>query len=531
MKFIKGRERRARKKREASGSKFVSGTQQLTQQISRQGMMSASFQDAKPAARLKDPPSVSESSQNVQQNGPSGMEVAPSGSTASVAPSQGSESGIGTGAASSPNETSLIQQYVTNGMTMAAQGIAAGFASFMTNKDERSSSGGAASSVAASDGQSQSAAASKVSAASQASSHTNRESECNAGGPMEVDTSTTAAPTMPAAASVDGMVTATATASTSDTAKEATATGTSDNTAKGIIRVKALSDDGVLDMHTYHRGREGKEPRDDQTGELLCDVEPTDTNHGWEPPSLKISINVSFPLSDDTGEGDNGEPKSHVGNNVQDSGLRYTETVEWDLADPNTMTPMGFAAKVSEEFGLDAGQTFDLAQSIQKQINYFVQNKVSYKTPLTLLDAHGLERSGASAYSPEMRGPPQLYGSVVGETKAGMPIPQKLLQSTKPVRGKSSLSQDVSNVEPEYILEAKRRLWEASVKDIAETSNGGLVGLLKEEHDTVCHACRKREDRTFNFACSTKVHALCPGHVQVRGMCCTFSCAQDDFRG
>ena len=518
VKLMKGRERRARKKREASGSKFPSSTHhQLTHQISMQG--SAPFQDGKPAARAKDPPTVSKNGQNVEQNGSNGLEVAPSGSTTEGDTAQRS--------------AAALQQYVTNGVTMAAQGIAAGFASIIMNKEDRSSSVAADarnSVAAAADAPSQSAAASsKVSVTSQASSHTNRESEANVGEPMQVDT----------AAAGDSIVTATATAQSGDPAMDVTAAGASDNTARGVIRVKALNDDGVLDMYTYHRGREGMEPRDDETGELLCDVEPTDTNHGWEPPSMKMSINISFPLLDYTEEADNEETRSNEGSNVpttrrqtqeqqQDSGLQYAETIEWDLADPNTMTPMGFAAKVSEEFGLDAGQTFDLAQSIQKQINYFVQNRVSYKTPLTLLDANGIERSGASAHSPDLRGPPQLYGSATGETKAGMPVPQKLLQTTKIVRAPSLSSQEnasfdgisrrTSFVSNEYRDEMQRRLREASIKEIAEIfkdAPGGLVPL-EEEHDTVCHACMKRKNRTFKLACGNKFHSLCSNHVEVR---------------
>jgi len=44
---------------------------------------------------------------------------------------------------------------------------------------------------------------------------------------------------------------------------------------------KVLQHGGAkLDMYAYHRGREGRELRDESTGELLCgDVEPSDTNH------------------------------------------------------------------------------------------------------------------------------------------------------------------------------------------------------------------------------------------------------------
>lgn len=257
---------------------------------------------------------------------------------------------------------------------------------------------------------------------------------------------------------------------------------------------------------------------------------------------MKLSINISFPLSDCDGEADdNGESKAddvrdrpqtrrQNQDRAPDSGMMYTETIEWDLADPKTMTPMCFAMGVSEEFGLDACQTLDLAESIQKQINYFVQNKVAYKSPLTLLDANGIERTGASVHAPNMRGPPQLFGSAIGETKAGMPIPQKLLQTTKSIKPAGSSSQEPiildgsqrvfsSDVEPEYRNEVLRRVLEASMKNVAKRSTGGIVGLMEEQHDNVCHGCMKRKDQIWQLPCDNPYHTICARHVTVRSLC------------
>ena len=56
---------------------------------------------------------------------------------------------------------------------------------------------------------------------------------------------------------------------------------------------------GRLDIFTYHRGRAGQEPRDARTGELLCDTDPLDTNHNWNPPETTVvKVNVKFPLVD-----------------------------------------------------------------------------------------------------------------------------------------------------------------------------------------------------------------------------------------
>lgn len=55
-----------------------------------------------------------------------------------------------------------------------------------------------------------------------------------------------------------------------------------------------------LDIFTYHRGRVGQEPRESKTGELLCDTDPIDTNHGLfnGPRSYICKVTVKFPLGD-----------------------------------------------------------------------------------------------------------------------------------------------------------------------------------------------------------------------------------------
>lgn len=331
----------------------------------------------------------------------------------------------------------------------------------------------------------------------------------------------------------------TAAASSDDKAR---ASSESDDNAKKsdrVLRVKALDEDGVLDMYTYHRGREGMEPRDDETGQLLCDVEPTDTNHGWEPPNMKLSISISFPLTDSVDEVDTNDKseadetsrrpqtrRQSLGQAPSDPGVQYNETIEWDLADPKTMTPMCFAMGISEEFGLDTDQTLALAESIQKQINYFIQNKVSYKTPLTFLDANGNERAGASAHPPNLRGPPQLYGSAIGDTKAGMPIPQNMLQTMKTVsRTPALLSREPSSleraalppdIEPEYRDEVLRRMRQVSRKEVAKKWPEGVERVLEAQDYSVCHCCSKRKARVWTMPCKNPSHSLCSRHISVR---------------
>ena len=63
------------------------------------------------------------------------------------------------------------------------------------------------------------------------------------------------------------------------------------------ITIKRVSDDGRADIYTYHRGRVGMEPRNPKTGELLADVDPSDTNDGWEPAGSTVTrVSVQFPV-------------------------------------------------------------------------------------------------------------------------------------------------------------------------------------------------------------------------------------------
>ena len=307
-----------------------------------------------------------------------------------------------------------------------------------------------------------------------------------------------------------------------------------------IVDVTALKDDGVLDAHTYHRGIEGSEPRDEETGSLLCDVEQTDTSHKWEPPDMKLLIDVVFPLSD-VNNPDSGETNaaknvaSPVGNSDQHPGVNeanvpyYGETVEWNLADPRTQTPMSFAAGISEEFGLNADQTLHLATSIQEQIDDFVQKKASFKSPLTVLDPNGIERCNTSAYPPSLRGPPQLYGSAIGTTQPGMPMPprKRYLQqpSTRETfvvsdrRRNSKRVRSPTDIDPVYKEEVRRRAREASAQEIKriweEEHREDPVGILKDVPDAVCHICHSRRLDCKDFPCPHHTHSMCDAHIAV----------------
>ena len=44
-----------------------------------------------------------------------------------------------------------------------------------------------------------------------------------------------------------------------------------------VLHLRGTDSHGTLDIHAYHRGRAGFEPRDPRTGKLLCDLPPSDT--------------------------------------------------------------------------------------------------------------------------------------------------------------------------------------------------------------------------------------------------------------
>ena len=76
-----------------------------------------------------------------------------------------------------------------------------------------------------------------------------------------------------------------------------------------VITPLTLGEDGLVDIYAYHRGRAGLEPRSPRSGELLCDVDPSDTgqqfalalnkeSEGGSDKKMIVTINISFPLCD-----------------------------------------------------------------------------------------------------------------------------------------------------------------------------------------------------------------------------------------
>ena len=277
------------------------------------------------------------------------------------------------------------------------------------------------------------------------------------------------------------------------------------------LQVGAIYEKGGVDMYTYHRGREGSEPRDMETGELLCDVGPTDTSYGWDQKRLSTHVTISFPL----GEGDE---DFHY----------FKEVVEWDLTNPRTPTAMAFAVNVAHEYGLNFGQTMDVASDIQSQLHEFISNLPIYATPLTVKDPNDKERGRVQSSSARHR---QLYGVPVSIVAGGLPLPgkqkNKVTHATRtqtlvnhpkvPSIKNLSIDDDEFSFRsiPELRTEVKRRAQLASKVEIEARSraNGDHeVGILEEKANAICHICHTRKPSNALFACGNPVHAYCEAH-------------------
>ena len=202
------------------------------------------------------------------------------------------------------------------------------------------------------------------------------------------------------------------------------ATAVIDSDTQGGEVDNSRSNEKILDMYTYHLGREGMEPRDAETGDLLITQEVTDTNHDLDAPKSIVSIVIEFPLEEDNEEDDydddddddeniDNNDNSHNYNNSNGYGRNdqnnkamygeigdsneapkstirssqkaiYREVITWDLSDKSTPTPLTFAASIAREYGLSFGQTMDLAASIDQQVETHVTATTQFREPITV---------------------------------------------------------------------------------------------------------------------------------------------------
>ncbi|KAL3943256.1 MAG: hypothetical protein SGBAC_002665 [Bacillariaceae sp.] len=292
--------------------------------------------------------------------------------------------------------------------------------------------------------------------------------------------------------------------------------------------------DGVLDMYSYHRGREGMEPRDPDSGELLAPSIPTDTNHNFDTQKLAATVIVEFPLEDD----DLGTTNIPEDSNV----AMFRETLQWDLDDPTTPSPATFANGIAKEYGLSFGQMMDLASSIQSQIDAHLRQNCIYCAPIPIHDPNGNERRfnavirQAQSYDYLLRGDGGgvLISRKQTQKHQQQSTPKPQAQSTctvaatdttsKTSRGRSGpekahtrqVIEIDEEVEDVYCEEVQKRAIAASKQSISVTPVDGKSGLLKQKNNFHCHICHKKCDLTYEFGCGIVNHVYCVAHCKSR---------------
>ena len=305
---------------------------------------------------------------------------------------------------------------------------------------------------------------------------------------------------------------------------------------KSDIEVMSTKD-GVLDMYSYHRGREGLEPRDPESGNLLCDTEQSDTMHGWEAQRTTATIIIEFPLEG----GDVVEPLNGRGLKEPTMIARYRDSIQWDLSDATSPAPMTFATNIAEEYGLTSGQTLDLATSIQKQLDAHVANNCAFFDPVSAKDPVGNERH--VTYLPRLT---HRYGSIFDSDLGGTTLSKAEIAerqqrigrhgSQKGSAGSNSSSrrrnifrppaavrktvvyqvdEDEEEIEEKYVNEVRKRAQAASVLYCLEKSDSGVVGPLQKRSDYHCHICHKRCNGCLLFPCGNSSHSYCFSHCKV----------------
>jgi hypothetical protein len=149
--------------------------------------------------------------------------------------------------------------------------------------------------------------------------------------------------------------------------------------------------DRTIDILAYHRGREKFNFR------IPLGIEEN-------PTPLIAIVTIDIPLC-------------HPSNNefVQANEL-FRETIPWDLTNRAMPPPTVFAATIGEQFGLTYPMVWDLAQSIQSQLQNFVHENCAYTSP-TITDP-----DSTNSINDSRKGivtVPQLYGEVTGYLQEG----------------------------------------------------------------------------------------------------------------
>ena len=333
------------------------------------------------------------------------------------------------------------------------------------------------------------------------------------------------------------------------------------------LEVKSIRPDGTIHPDAYHRGVVGTEARFKGLGKLLCDLKPTDTNHGWDEPNLKLQVKIEFPLCEPDWSDDEEDGGDEGGQHYNSTSLRrnarrgegkvfvseterrmkreaklaalphFREVVQWDLSYPKTPTPMVYAADVAAEFGLSLNRTLDLARSIQNQIDDFVRENVNYHVPISSEDHLLAPRGKNSLQPPKYSNPKLLSGghcaSNVSSTLKPFEVREKKEPDPKNVNTDASLVKVITvpyevvrrdkvpkhdfselGLDPiygKYFLRRARRTNRATIKKLAD----GNIGEIKILENHNCHFCHIRRPKVIQYPCGNDAHCYCDLHTAV----------------
>jgi Bromodomain len=265
---------------------------------------------------------------------------------------------------------------------------------------------------------------------------------------------------------------------------------------KSLYRSDEMNESSeFVDMYTYHLGREGLELGDYPI--------PTDTGYHASSPPTKVPVQVVFPLDE--------------------GGLElWKEEIEWDLTDESTLTPLAFAHRTAQEFGLSFDQTMELATSIQQQLDASRLSVPSYpETVITLNDP--LTNRPRTILTNKSR-PCHLYGSSdsggwpmkAKKGQKGLPPPSSISDpASKPISSKTTPSQasnkknrsELNTYRFKTPLQIREEVQKRARQECNFTSN-----VLSLKLDSVCHLCTTKRNQGFMFACCNPSHVYCMEH-------------------
>jgi len=209
----------------------------------------------------------------------------------------------------------------------------------------------------------------------------------------------------------------------------------------------------------------------------------------------------------------------------------FSQTIDWDLGSPSTPTPIAFATQTATEYGLSLAQTLDLMESIQSQIDVYINYTLRYTPPITLREPFGKPReqplvsatslSTTAANSqhlpPGSKQTPTANANNTPKSASGRPIITTKVAFHHP---------------PEYQEEALRRLRMECVTDLLTNTKSppptvskrkgyapmvnSIRGKIQHATDHVCHICHARKKSVIVFKCGINSHAYCNFHCETR---------------